>query len=59
MVLSVRKYAPIGATIIARVNPKSLNITALEENCRQSHIFDIVGQSIEQQKGPPTQGLRD
>ena len=48
MVLSVRKYAPMGATIIARVKPKSLNITALEENCRQPRILDVVGQLTEQ-----------
>ena len=30
MVLRVRKYVPIGPAIIAKVKPKSFNITALE-----------------------------
>ena len=58
MVLSVRKYAPMGAKIIARVKPKSLNITALEETYRQPHIFGVVGQLTEQQKGHPRRDCR-
>ena len=52
MVLSVRKYAPMGAEIIARVKPRSLNITALEETYRQPHISDVVGQLTEQKDHP-------
>ena len=58
MVLSVRKYAPMGATIIARVKPNSLNTTALKENCRQPHVFDAVGQLIEQQNDHPRRDCR-
>ena len=58
MVLSVKKYAPMGATIIARVKPKSLYITALEEKCRQRHIFVVIGQLIGQQKDHPRRDCR-